>query len=84
MNKETGKHELESMPLSAIRAGDSYVLAIIFEKDNEEQPISGVLEFEFNDILGQTYNQKVNISFNPETRDLECENDVPKLFGASN
>ncbi len=70
------------MPLCAIRAGDSYNIKIEFDIDEDDldEAISPCIEFEYTDILGQSYTQKVFLHHSDEAGFFDCENDSPKLF----
>lgn len=66
----------EILPINAIMQGDSYYVQFNFEYDNENPIDRAELEWEYEDLLGNTYTQKV--FFHYVDGDLEfCENDTP-------
>lgn len=67
----------EILPINAIMQNDMYFLQLTFAY-NEEKPVEkAIFEWEYEDLIGNTYCQKAIFYFN--NGDLErCENDVPK------
>ena len=62
--KAVSKTETDCMPICAIQKGDSYYWQMNFETSTDLQDFfHGELCFEFNDLLGNTYEQKVDITF---------------------
>jgi hypothetical protein len=68
-------------PINAIMKGDAYYILICCDA-NETIPeeFCGILTFQYNDLLGHSYEQKVIMHFNADTL-LWCENDVPEYLG---
>lgn len=66
----------EILPINAIMQGDSYYVQMNFVYNNECPIDKAALEWEYEDLLGNTYTQKVLFYF--IDGDLEyCENDTP-------
>ena len=65
------------LPINAIMQGDTYYVQFSFDYD-EGNPIDRAeLEWEYEDLLGNTYEQRVIFHFN--NGDFEyCENDTPQ------
>lgn len=68
-------------PINAIMHGDSYYIQLTFIGDDTiEEDTSGVLKWQFYDLLGNSYEQKVVLIFS-EGDLVRCENDVPQYLG---
>lgn len=69
--KDVNKTETECMPICAIQKGDTYYWQMNFETDSFlHNNFHGKLCFEFNDLLGNTYEQRVDITFIYEDEEL--------------
>jgi len=68
-------------PINAIMNGDSYYFQLTFNIDDAfEDNTSGVLIWRYEDLLGNSYDQKVSFIF--DNGDLvRCENNTPQYFG---
>ena len=68
-------------PINAIMKGDAYYV-LIWCDANDTIPLetSALLTLQYNDLLGNTYEQKVFMHFNADTL-LWCENDIPEYIG---
>lgn len=64
-------------PINAIMRGDQYVFQLSFCIDEIDQETNGILEFQYDDLLGHNYQQKVVLCFK-EYDLVRCENDIPK------
>ena len=68
-------------PINAIMHGDSYYFQLTFYTDETvETGTTGVLIWQYDDLLGNSYEQKVSLIFN-EGDLVRCENDTPKYLG---
>ena len=69
--KDVNKTETDCMPICAIQKGDTYYWQMNFETDADLRDyFHGKLCFEYNDLLGYTYEQKVDITFIYEDEEL--------------
>lgn len=68
-------------PINAIMKGDAYYVLVCCDA-NDTIPLetSALLTLQYNDLLGNTYEQKVIMHFNADTL-LWCENDIPEYLG---
>lgn len=68
-------------PINAIMHGDSYYFQLTFYTDETmESGNTGTLIWQYDDLLGNTYEQKVTLIFD-EGDLIRCENDTPKYLG---
>lgn len=68
-------------PINAIMHGDSYYFQFAFNTD--EKVITGtigVLTWKYDDLLGNSYEQKVSLIFDEDDL-VRCENDTPTYLG---
>lgn len=75
-SKETG----DAMPINAIRPGTEYTIKIVFDTDDSLNELKPVLEFEYNDLRGESYLQKVFLKIDETSGYVICDNDEPKLL----
>ena len=69
------------LPINAIMHGDSYYFQLTFFTDvTVETGTTGVLIWQYDDLLGNSYEQKVSLIFD-ESDLVWCENDTPKYLG---
>ena len=67
-------------PINAIMHGDSYYFQLIFYTNQiAESGTAGVLIWQYDDLLGNSYEQKVSLIFD-EGDLIRCENDIPKYL----
>lgn len=68
-------------PINAIMRGDKYCFQLTFEVEDDGNEIpSNLLIFQYDDLLGNTYEQQVSLCF--EERELvRCEMNPPSLLG---
>ena len=73
--------KIDYPPINAIMKGDAYYILICCDA-NETLPFetSATLTFQYNDLLGYTYEQKIILHFDPNKL-LWCENDIPEYLG---
>lgn len=68
-------------PINAIMNGDSYYFQLTFNVDDAtDYDNGGVLIWQYDDLLGNSYEQKVSLVFD-EGDLVRCENDTPKYLG---
>ena len=68
-------------PINAIMHGDSYYFQLTFYTDETmESGNTGTLIWQYDDLLGNTYEQKVTLIFD-EGDLIRCENDAPEYLG---
>ena len=74
----------DAFPVNAIMKGDTYFFQLTIGTNNSygvgEENHHGVFSFQYNDLLGHTYSQKMFIDFNEEQIEA-IDNDVPKYHG---
>ena len=63
---------------NAIMHGDSYFLQLTYAID--EDSLGGVLIWHYDDLLGNSYEQRVYLNF-CEGKLTQCENDIPRFIG---
>ena len=76
-----GEHSNNDVfPVNAIMRGDEYYLQFTLEKESNKGPL--VIEFvwEYDDILGNTYEQRSFLRYEEEKLD-SVDNDAPVLMG---
>lgn len=66
--------------INGIMQGDKYCMQITSCYRENPQDIQGLLLWEFNDMLGNRYKQKLTIYFE-DNELIRCENDTPELIG---
>ena len=68
-------------PINAIMNGDTYYVLLLC-RNNDVMPskADAVLVFQYDDLLGFSYKQKVILHFEGNTL-LWCENDTPQYIG---
>ncbi|HRU96597.1 MAG TPA: hypothetical protein P5092_04035 [Ruminococcus sp.] len=66
------------MPICGIRAGDEYLIKIVFDIDADTVLYKPKIEFSYNDVLENDYSQKVTIVMDLEEGTIVCENDEPR------
>lgn len=73
-------NETDYPPINAIMQGDSYCFQFTFLVDGHIDTVDHIpIDFEYNDLLGNTYEQKFFLYF--EERELiRCEADVPNFI----
>lgn len=68
-------------PVNAIMHGDSYYFQLTFNTDETiETGTTGILIWQYDDLLGNSYEQKVCLIFD-EGDLVRCENDIPNFVG---
>lgn len=78
---KTCDHVCDYPPINAIMHGDSYYFQLTFYTDETmESGNTGTLIWQYDDLLGNTYEQKVTLIFD-EGYLIRCENDTPKYLG---
>ena len=80
-HKDLGINETGYPPINAIMQGDKYCLqfAIDIDENIVSNPHKAII-FQFDDLLGNTYEQRVTLCF--EDCDLvRCETDTPRFLG---
>ena len=69
-------------PVNAIMHGDCYYFQLTINADESvETGITGILIWQYDDLLGNSYEQKVCLIFD-EGDLVRCENDTPDYVGA--
>ena len=77
---DLGFSDTDYLPFS-IMQGDSYKINLSCDMDNNLPKDSTLtLEFEYNDLLGNTYEQRIFLRIDDEVF-VRCENDLPKYLG---
>lgn len=77
---DLGFSDTDYLPFS-IMQGDSYKINLSCDMDNNLPKDSTLtLEFEYNDLLGNTYEQRIFLRIEDEAF-VRCENDLPKYLG---
>lgn len=73
--------EYDYPPINAIMHGDCYCFQLtIFADESAQNGTSGELTWQYDDLLGNSYEQNVTLVF--ENGDLvRCENDTPRFLG---
>ncbi len=79
--KRVPKLPHDYQPINAIMAGDSYSIQLTFNVDDAIEGVSyGSLIWWFDDLLGNSYKQRVVLKF--DEGDLVCcDNDTPTFLG---
>ena len=68
-------------PVNAIMHGDSYYFQLTLNTDETiETGTTGILIWQYDDLLGNSYEQKVCLIFD-EGDLVRCENDIPNYVG---
>ena len=80
-HKEFEINEAGYPPINAVMQGDKYCFQMTIDVDDDIDSVSQKeIVFQFDDLLGNTYEQKVILCF--EDRDLiRCETDAPVFKG---
>ena len=82
--KNDSSVKCDYLPINGIMHGDSYCvqLTINVEEYNELEEVNGdgVLTWQFDDLLGNSYKQKVCLIIK-EGEIVRCENDIPRYLG---
>lgn len=68
--------------VNAIRHGDSYKVELITEQTKDNEVAKGVLTFNYQDLLGNEYEQKMYFSF--QNYDMTIDTDTPMLCNMPN
>ena len=69
-------------PINAIMHGDSYYFQLSFNtNETMKTRTTGVLIWQYDDLLGNSYEQIVTLTFD-EGDLVQCENDTPTYLGA--
>lgn len=77
---DLGFSDTDYLPVCAIMQGDSYKINLSCDMDNNLPQSSTLsLKFEYNDLLGNKYEQKIFLRIEDEEF-VRCENDLPKYL----
>lgn len=80
-SKRTSKATPEYHPINAIMEGDSINFQLTFNIDDTIEDVAyGVLTWQFDDLLGNSYEQRVTLTFK-ENDLICCDNDTPTFLG---
>ena len=75
--------EHDYLPFNAIGAGNGYIISFNFPMGaGMVSDFSARLEFMYNDLLGNSYEQKAILVFKDFTL-VECNNDIPQYLGCA-
>lgn len=78
--KAEGKSYSDAFPVNAIMKGDEYFFQVTLEKEIDNDELNIILLWGYEDILGNTYEQKSFLYY--EVDKLVCiENDPPTFLG---
>lgn len=78
---DLGFSDTDYLPVCAIMQGDNYKINLSCDMDNNlPQSSTLLLEFEYYDLLGNIYEQKIFLMIENEEF-VRCENDLPKYLG---
>lgn len=71
---------VDYLPINAVMHGDKYCLQLTFDTSDEEANMQSRIVFEYNDLLGYSYQQQMILYF--EDNDLtRIDNDMPHYLG---
>lgn len=80
-SKRASKSPHEYQPINAIMEGDSIYFQLTFNIDDSMEGVTyGALIWHFDDLLGNSYEQKVVLEFH-EGDLVCCDNDTPTFLG---
>ena len=75
--KEAETSNVDSFFVNAIRYGESYKIELLSTKTEDDKEIKGNLTFDYQDLIGNEYEQTMHITF--RGYDITIETDIPKL-----
>ena len=75
--KEAETSNVDSFFVNAIRYGESYKIELLSTKTEDDKEIKGNLTFDYQDLIGNEYEQTMYITF--RGYDITIETDIPKL-----
>lgn len=75
--KETETSNIDSFFVNAIRYGESYKIELLTTKAKNDNKVKGKLTFDYQDLIGNEYEQTMYISI--RGYDIMIETDTPKL-----
>lgn len=78
--KDINVHNSDFPQINGIMQGDKYCMQITSCYRENPLDVQGLLLWEFNDMLGNRYKQKLTIYFE-DNELIRCENDTPELIG---
>ena len=75
--KEIEAKNIDCLSVNAIRYGESYKIELLTTKTKNDKEVKGKLTFDYQDLIGNEYEQTMYISFCGY--DITIETDIPKL-----
>jgi len=75
--KEAETSNVDSFFVNAIRYGESYKIELLSTKTENDKEVKGTLTFDYQDLIGNEYEQTMHISI--RGYDIMIETDTPKL-----
>ena len=75
--KEAETSNVDSFFVNAIRYGESYKIELLSTKTENDKEVKGTLTFDYQDLIGNEYEQTMYISIHGY--DIMIETDTPKL-----
>ena len=75
--KEAEISIIDSFFVNAVRYGESYKIELLSTKTENDKEVKGTLTFDYQDLIGNEYEQTMHISI--RGYDIMIETDTPKL-----